>query len=67
MNRAAAKRFAPGHGPAAAIADCDRAIALWDALERDLGPQMPPAWRERLAYARQLRAAETADGETAGR
>jgi hypothetical protein len=34
MNRGAAKRFAPGHGPAAAIADYDRAIALWDALSR---------------------------------
>ena len=67
MNRGVAKRSAPGHGPAAAIADYDRAIALWETLEHDLGPQMPPAWRERLAYARQLRTAAAADDETAGR
>jgi hypothetical protein len=46
-NRGVAKQSAPGYGPMAAIADYDCAIALWDALERGLGPQMPPTWRER--------------------
>ena len=56
MNRGVAKRSAPGHGPGAAIADYDRAIPLWEALERDLGSQMPDAWRGYLGMARQLRA-----------
>ena len=63
VNRGVAKQDAPGHG-AAAIADYDRAIALWEALERDLGAQMPPVRRGHLATARQLRTAAK-DGDRA--
>ena len=66
MNRGVAKQSAPGHGPAASITDYDHAVELWETLERDQGPQMPPTWREHLAYARQLRTAAAADDETAG-
>jgi len=66
MNRGTAKQFAPGHGPSTSIADYDRANALWEALERDLGPQLPPAWRKRLATARRQRAGVLDNGKTVG-
>ncbi len=37
VNRGVAKRDAPGFGPGAAIADCDAAVALIEALRDRLG------------------------------
>ena len=51
MNRGNAKRSAPGHGPAAAIADYDRAIELMQALREALGDDWPIPWRNDLAAA----------------
>jgi hypothetical protein len=51
MNRGVAKEEAPGHGPAAAIADYDRAIALREALREALGDDWPLPWRDGLAGA----------------
>ena len=45
MNRGVAKQSAPGHGPAAAIADYDRAIELMQALRDALGDDWPIPWR----------------------
>jgi hypothetical protein len=55
MNRGNAKRSAPGHEAPAAIADYDRAIAMWESLVEELGPELPPAWSEYLARTRRLR------------
>ena len=51
MNRGIAKQSAPGHGPAAAIADYDRAIELRQALRDALGDDWPVPWRNDLAAA----------------
>ena len=51
MNRGLAKQFAPGHGPAAAIADYDRAIELMQALCDAMGDDWPVPWRNELANA----------------
>ena len=65
-DRGTAKRSAPGHGPTTSIADYDCAIALWEALERDLGPELPLAWREHLDMARRLRAGILDNGKASG-
>ena len=65
-NRGIAKQSAPGHGPTAAIADYDYAIALWEALERDQGSQLPPAWRGVLEVAQRQRAGILDNGNAAG-
>ena len=51
MNRGVAKQAAPAHGPAAAIADYDRAIELRQALRDELGDDWPIPWRNDLASA----------------
>ena len=53
VNRGAAKASAAGHGPGAAIADYDRAIALMEALRQELEPQgaWDPGLRDGLARA----------------
>jgi tetratricopeptide (TPR) repeat protein len=50
-NRGVTKQSAPGHGPAAAIADYDRAIELRQALRDALGDDWPVPWRNDLAGA----------------
>ncbi|MHB8350629.1 MAG: P-loop domain-containing protein, partial [Vulcanimicrobiaceae bacterium] len=67
MNRGVVKQGAPGYGAAAAIADCDLAIALREELRKTPGAQWPPAWRNDLAMAYMNRgvAKQDAPGEGA--
>jgi hypothetical protein len=51
MNRGNAKQDPPGHGAAAAIQDCDAAIAIRERLRAELGADWPVPWRNDLAGA----------------
>lgn len=51
MNRATTKQNAPGHGPMAAIDDCNSAIAIHEALHMKMGNMIPRAWFHDLAKA----------------
>ena len=51
MNRGDAKRYAPGHGALAAIADYDTAIAIGERPREALGEDLPVPWRIDLAGA----------------
>jgi hypothetical protein len=50
-NRGNAKQSAPGFGPGAAMADCDAAIEIMEALRDALGEAWPMPWRNNLAIA----------------